>query len=255
MCPQAQPESGDERTISRISGVDGSSPAVSRGATRELSSVPSLWQSQAGSSVSALWELSPLGGDPLPCCVPDINECGPPLAVSCGKFADCQNVDGSYYCTCAPGYGLVSGATTFRNESENTCQDVDECQQKPRICKGRSVCINTLGSYTCTCLPGLELNPKTRIYVNECASGHNPCHSSTHCLSVLGSYKCCCHPGWKPVPGSPEGPDSTVCAGPELSGCTPGDPHPEQLLTYSMAPTRPQQHEGWGCLLGQVLSL
>ncbi|XP_070348333.1 adhesion G protein-coupled receptor E1-like isoform X2 [Equus asinus] len=35
---------------------------------------------------------------------------------------DCQNVDGSYYCTCSPGYGLVSGATTFRNESENTCQ-------------------------------------------------------------------------------------------------------------------------------------
>ncbi|XP_044608465.2 adhesion G protein-coupled receptor E5 isoform X3 [Equus asinus] len=145
----------------------------------------------------------------------DINECGPPLAASCGKFADCQNVDGSYYCTCSPGYGLVSGATMFRNESENTCQDVDECQQKPRICKGRSVCINTPGSYTCTCPPGLELNPKDPNLctdVNECASGHNPCHNSTHCLNVVGGYKCCCRPGWKPVPGSPEGPDSTVCA-------------------------------------------
>ena len=63
-----------------------------------------------------------LGGDPLSCCVPDINECGPPLAVSCGKFADCQNTEGSYHCECSPGYLLASGAKAFRNESENTCQ-------------------------------------------------------------------------------------------------------------------------------------
>ncbi|XP_044768937.1 LOW QUALITY PROTEIN: adhesion G protein-coupled receptor E2-like [Neomonachus schauinslandi] len=53
----------------------------------------------------------------------DINECGPPSAVSCGKFADCWNTEGSYYCTCSPGYKLASGAKTFRDESENMCQD------------------------------------------------------------------------------------------------------------------------------------
>ncbi|XP_012584394.1 PREDICTED: EGF-like module-containing mucin-like hormone receptor-like 2 [Condylura cristata] len=90
----------------------------------------------------------------------DINECGPPATVSCGKFADCQNTDGSYYCTCIPGYELVSGGATFRNESENTCQDVEECKQNPKICKSRSICINTQGSYTCKCQPGFELNPK-----------------------------------------------------------------------------------------------
>ncbi|EPY89757.1 hypothetical protein CB1_000077001, partial [Camelus ferus] len=52
----------------------------------------------------------------------DINECGPPLTVSCGQSADCKNTEGSYYCMCIPGYALVSGAPTFRNESENMCQ-------------------------------------------------------------------------------------------------------------------------------------
>ena len=72
--------------------------------------------------ISALQELMPLGGNTLPCCVPDINECGPPATVSCGNNADCQNTEGGYHCTCIPGYELASGAPTFRNESENTCQ-------------------------------------------------------------------------------------------------------------------------------------
>uniref|UniRef100_A0A8C0YZL2 Adhesion G protein-coupled receptor E2 n=1 Tax=Canis lupus familiaris TaxID=9615 RepID=A0A8C0YZL2_CANLF len=53
----------------------------------------------------------------------DINECGPPPTVSCGKLADCQNTEGSYYCMCIPGYVLASGETMFMDESENTCQD------------------------------------------------------------------------------------------------------------------------------------
>ncbi|XP_054418047.1 adhesion G protein-coupled receptor E2-like [Pteronotus mesoamericanus] len=52
----------------------------------------------------------------------DINECESPSTVSCGKFANCQNTEGSYYCRCNSGYRLVSGAARFSNESENTCQ-------------------------------------------------------------------------------------------------------------------------------------
>ncbi|VTJ88548.1 Hypothetical predicted protein [Marmota monax] len=153
--------------------------------------------------------------DPLEIC-DDINECVPPMKVSCGKLADCQNVEGSYYCTCSPGYELRSGGTNFTNESENTCQDVDECKQNPRICKGRSTCTNTQGSYTCQCLPGFELNPedpKLCTDIHECASGQNPCHKSTHCVNQVGGYQCRCRPGWKPVPGSPNSPNSTVCEG------------------------------------------
>ncbi|XP_053439433.1 adhesion G protein-coupled receptor E2-like [Nycticebus coucang] len=96
--------------------------------------------------------------DPTGTC-DDINECTSHTGVFCGKFANCYNMEGSYYCLCIPGYGLTSRAKTFQNESENTCRDVDECQQNPRICKGHSICINTPGSYTCQCPPGFVFKP------------------------------------------------------------------------------------------------
>ncbi|CAI9169699.1 unnamed protein product [Rangifer tarandus platyrhynchus] len=160
--------------------------------------------------------------DPLESC-DDINECGPPSLVYCGSSADCQNTEGGYYCTCSPGYEPTSGVTTFQNESENTCQDVDECQHRPRVCKGRSICINTQGSYTCQCPPGLEFNPKDPrncTDVNECTSGEKPCHNSTHCLNFVGSYECRCRPGWKPIAGSPNGPNNTVCE--DVDECSSG---------------------------------
>ncbi|ELK37342.1 EGF-like module-containing mucin-like hormone receptor-like 2, partial [Myotis davidii] len=55
----------------------------------------------------------------------DIDECeqGKP-GTACGRFADCHNTVGSYYCTCSEGYRLVSGAAKFGNESENTCEAI-----------------------------------------------------------------------------------------------------------------------------------
>ncbi|XP_024623011.1 CD97 antigen isoform X2 [Neophocaena asiaeorientalis asiaeorientalis] len=89
----------------------------------------------------------------------DINECGPPLTVSCGKLADCQNTEGGYYCMCSPGYELISGATMFKNESENTCRDMDECSSRQHQCHNSTICVNTVGSYTCHCRQGWVPKP------------------------------------------------------------------------------------------------
>ncbi|XP_076727263.1 adhesion G protein-coupled receptor E2-like [Callospermophilus lateralis] len=192
--------------------------------------------------------------DPLEIC-DDINECVPPMKVSCGNFADCQNVEGSYYCMCSPGYGLRSGGRNFTNASENTCQDVDECKQNPRICKGRNTCFNTQGSYTCQCLPGFELNPKDPKLctdVNECASGQNPCHKSTHCLNQVGSYQCRCRPGWKPVPGSPNGPNNTVCE--DVDECSSGQHqcHQSTICTNTLGSYQCHCRPGWELIPGSV---
>ncbi|XP_077910530.1 adhesion G protein-coupled receptor E2-like isoform X5 [Halichoerus grypus] len=113
----------------------------------------------------------------------DINECGPPSVVSCGKFADCWNTEGSYYCTCSPGYKPASGARTFRDESENTCQDVDECSSGQPMCHESTICINTVGSYKCRCRWGWEPKP-----------GYQNRQPNTTCEEMS-------FPTWTPPPG------------------------------------------------------
>ncbi|XP_053440923.1 adhesion G protein-coupled receptor E3 isoform X3 [Nycticebus coucang] len=60
---------------------------------------------------------------PLEICT-DINECKPPFNIYCGPNGECQNVEGSFYCRCVPGYKLLSGDVEFKSSSENTCQNV-----------------------------------------------------------------------------------------------------------------------------------
>ncbi|XP_064425768.1 adhesion G protein-coupled receptor E5 isoform X2 [Mirounga angustirostris] len=149
----------------------------------------------------------------------DINECGPSSAVSCGKFADCQNTEGSFYCTCIQGYELASQARTFRNESENTCQDVNECTSGQNPCHNSTHCLNNIGGYECRCrpgwkpVPGSRNGPKNTVCedVDECSSGQPTCHESTVCINTVGSYKCRCRRGWEPKPGFQNRQPNTTC--------------------------------------------
>ncbi|XP_051050880.1 adhesion G protein-coupled receptor E5 isoform X5 [Phodopus roborovskii] len=100
----------------------------------------------------------------------DINEClQQSVTITCGPFATCQNTEGSYYCTCNVGYKLASGAESFANKSENTCEDIDECSSGQHQCHNSTICINVPGSYKCHCRPGWKpiswslLGPKSII--------------------------------------------------------------------------------------------
>ncbi|XP_039366862.1 adhesion G protein-coupled receptor E3-like [Mauremys reevesii] len=84
----------------------------------------------------------------------DIDECQGPSPADCGPHANCASVPGSYYCTCVVGYEPSSGKSKFTHASENSCQDINECNKTPDICGPKTMCINTNGSYRCECLAG-----------------------------------------------------------------------------------------------------
>ena len=89
----------------------------------------------------------------------DIDECIDDLYVCDITKSECNNTDGSYTCTCLPGYkgsfhhfdNFVPLTLKPKQEKDNlTCEDVDECQAQGK-CPKNSACENTDGSFTCRC--------------------------------------------------------------------------------------------------------
>ena len=155
----------------------------------------------------------------------DIDECY--LAKSCHTNATCSNKPGSYFCSCNLGfYGdgktcelgqcddrmcpydqeCVSATTNQckckkglkYNKEDELCEDVDECLNA--ICKHNSFCVNSEGSYTCTCNSGYFNNGKTC----QKACSDDMCPLNEVCVSTK-SMDCQCGDGF-------ERDESDVCA-------------------------------------------
>lgn len=113
------------------------------------------------------------------------------------------------------------------------CEDVDECAiPRAHNCSDNSICVNTLGSYDCTCQDGFRLTPELGCTdVDECTElGLSDCHALATCVNTEGNYSCVCPKGYEGdgwhcacSPGScgpgldclPQGPDGAlVCEDP-----------------------------------------
>ncbi|KAJ8963502.1 hypothetical protein NQ314_005581 [Rhamnusium bicolor] len=119
----------------------------------------------------------------------DIDECRELGPEACFN-GECVNTHGSYKCECDPGSILdntgricigdqsvavqwespgdlpakdvietnVTVPKGYAKSDGKTCTDINECNLNPDICRGGGTCVNTDGSFTCTCPPGLTLD-------------------------------------------------------------------------------------------------
>ncbi|XP_065180412.1 fibrillin-1-like [Sycon ciliatum] len=96
------------------------------------------------------------------------------------------------------------------------CQDIVECNDTSlHDCHHDAWCVNTDGSYGCSCMSGFTGNGTHCEDVLECTDGSlHDCHRNARCTDTLGSYTCHCNTGYTgngtfcgivrcPVPGPP----------------------------------------------------
>eukprot|EP00920_Eleutheroschizon_duboscqi_P030216 GHVT01073229.1.p1 GENE.GHVT01073229.1~~GHVT01073229.1.p1 ORF type:complete len:902 (-),score=190.11 GHVT01073229.1:381-2942(-) len=89
-------------------------------------------------------------------------------------------------CVCPPGH---SGEGTM----DAPCVDVDECASENGQCA--HVCTNTVGSFSCSCRPGFQLDPDHRgcSDVDECQTDNGGCEHE--CINSPGGHRCACREG------------------------------------------------------------
>ncbi|XP_035689588.1 fibrillin-2-like [Branchiostoma floridae] len=83
------------------------------------------------------------------------------------------------------GYGY-SGSWKFCDYNECS-RNTDDCQHN---------CVNTLGSYRCTCWNGYRLSgSKSCVDIDECSRNTDGCQHN--CVNTYGSYRCTCRNGYQ----------------------------------------------------------
>eukprot|EP00058_Branchiostoma_floridae_P007025 XP_002592513.1 hypothetical protein BRAFLDRAFT_69004 [Branchiostoma floridae] len=102
-----------------------------------------------------------------------------------------QNLFVEYWCS-------SDGNWTIPHDLNSTetdiCEDIDECSNNNGGCN--HTCVNTAGSYHCTCRTGYQLSgTHDCIDINECDNNNGGCDHN--CTNTAGGYHCTCRDGYQ----------------------------------------------------------
>ncbi|XP_078518824.1 uromodulin-like [Lissotriton helveticus] len=112
----------------------------------------------------------------------------PARCSDCHSNATCEVYFGVPECSCKDGF-IGDG---FK------CSDIDECLNPWSNNCTNAICINTFGSFTCSCYYGYTLDARNAcVDINECSiPSLSRCHAVAMCTNYPGSYACTCPPGF-----------------------------------------------------------
>jgi hypothetical protein len=91
-----------------------------------------------------------------PCTYLDINECASASTHNCDTANGlCQNFYGTFSCTCKAKAGYSHGVNQGSKARPCVYTDINECsrQNANKYCSTTAQCVNSVGSYTCSCPP------------------------------------------------------------------------------------------------------
>ncbi|CAH1245436.1 SCUBE1 [Branchiostoma lanceolatum] len=115
----------------------------------------------------------------------------------CNRFCHNGGTPAGSRCSCQPGYTGTCCST-----------DVNECSSGNGGCD--HTCVNTQGSYHCTCQTGYLLSgTHTCIDLNECSHDNGGCQHT--CENTPGGHRCTCRPGYS-LSGSTNCADINECS-------------------------------------------
>ncbi|KAI5624942.1 pro-epidermal growth factor isoform X2, partial [Silurus asotus] len=116
----------------------------------------------------------------------DINECA---QWNHGCSLGCENVPGSYFCTCPEGYILLP--------DHKTCREMQPCLENGTLCE--HACTHTIEGDVCVCPVGSSLKHDGRACTGCVSVDRGGCSQVCVTLSP-GRWECECQPGYQLQP-------------------------------------------------------